>query len=193
MAIGDHYELVLKSACLGEDFRNVIHYVMLAGSGDWTDLATQWATDIESPLEAVLSNQWTASEIEVINLDDPTDYGSLSISWVGDYVAGVPGTLPGWVAWSFKKNRTSREFRNGSIRFSGISEAATDGLDPNATALTELTTLGTALSADVVDLGGNEFRMVIRSLPNLTYPTTRYNEISSVTFNKLTSQVSRRS
>lgn len=192
MASGEHFELILKGECLGTPQYNVMHFLQTAGGAGASALGASFATAAEVAWKNMATAAATWSLIDTINLDDPSDFASLPITWVGGTAGGTAGTMPPWVTWKFKKLRNSRAFRSGFIRISGIAEAELSGLDPIANAVTKANALATILSGTFSDGSGSTWDMVIRSLPNLTYTTTRYGEIAAVDFDGVSSQVSRK-
>lgn len=192
MALGDRYELIMRGTVLGEPQRNVLHFEQFAGGGGAAELAAEFDEEIKPLWQPVFTDQATVTELEVINLDNSTDFATLPVTWVGSGGTGAASTVVPWVCWTFKKVRTDRSFRNGFIRWSGLNETAIQGTAPTAGTLTALNALASQLGLNYVNLAGDEWQMVIRSLPNQSNPNTRYNVISGVSFSHVGSQVSRK-
>lgn len=154
--VGDvlEFTLVQKYGVLADQMLNVFHYEITAASGPepllavGDDLATQWVTQFAPLWAAVTSTGVSITGWVIQNLDDPDDFasGSFPTPLTGD-VAG--DSMPPFVAWGFKLNRTTRATRNGSKRFTGVPESLVASYIPTSGALPDLNDLAAFLGSEV--------------------------------------------
>lgn len=198
MAIGDHFVITLRGRNIvsgGSDSDNVFVYEQISGSGTAQDLLSAWGDDVYGEIVNILAEAWNFGGCECINLDDPTDFGSLSTS-VNGQRTGDP--MPPFVAASFIYRRTSRAFNNGGKRFGPISEADVTAGIPTTTYNGLLQACADALEWIVEDTPTlSQWRPVIWRRPG-TYASGvvaapgLFNIISDVDFTAISSQNTRK-
>lgn len=148
------YRLKDKQRFLAQDVLNTYYFDLINGEGKAQELAEAftavWIPQIVTPQNVAL----THTEVEVVNLDDPTDFYILTHS------SPIPGAdsgdvMPPFVAWGFKKARGSVLQRNGSMRLAGVTESLVSDGVATAGALAELNALATVFSGGLSDGSGN--------------------------------------
>lgn len=192
MAIGDLYQLIDRQDLLGQEVINRYHYVNVSLGGNANDLADAYIQDV---LPSVLATQRSGLEhktIEVINLDDLTDFHTETlVGATGTYPTGE-GQLP-FVTLSMKLVRSTRAIRNGRKAISGISEEFTNasGLDPAVQPLVDA--LAVAMGATIAaPLSAAGFEPTILGEPNDNRPTEIRVPVAGVVFGRIGTQNSRK-
>lgn len=193
MAAGDVFQLKDKQLVFAQEAMNVYYYEAGAGDSTAEDVALTWIADVLPSILDVQTSNVTHLSVEVINLDNVGDFHE---EVFGTPVPGVIGSdpMPSYVAWAFKFNRSDRTVRNGRKAIAGVAENATSGNNPTASALTDLETAADAMGATLELTSGAFIDPVIYGKP--TPPPSslplRVVDVASVTFNRLSTQNTRK-
>lgn len=170
MAIGELYELIDKQFFLGQEVRNVYHYVNRRESGSAQALAEAWAAQVLPSLLNCQHPSLEHYEIECINLDDDNDFGAHGISAVGDNP--IPGeAMPSFVAARVKLIRGSRSVRNGAKRIAGPNEGGVSGNLLTADYLADVQAFADELVNPVISVQAGEWDLVIFGRPTPNRPS----------------------
>ena len=191
MAIGDIFKITLVSHQGAVQFNNVFHYRQTLGVLGGNILAQEFINEVYPHIKSIVSSFTVFDEVQWLNYNDLGDFGiDASIAAeIGDRAGEV---IPTWNAWAFQYNRTTRETRNGSKRFSSVSELDQNFGDPTAPMLPVLEAAASGLE-QFVNFGGTEiWRPVIARLDATGSTVLVTNDVQSVTFKRLASQTSRK-
>ena len=149
MAIGDKYVAVLSGHSifdLENVMQNVFAYEGGTGSSTAFDLADTIGTTVVSVLAPITSGNFMYDTVEVINLDDPSDFAIRAIGTSGSVAGEI---MPKFVAWGFEYFRATREVANGRKSFAGVPETLVENGDATAVAIPLLEDLAELLSNDL--------------------------------------------
>jgi len=149
----NRYEILDGQELFGQDVLNVYYYKQVLGSGGTAaDLKAAYQGYMYPVLQAVQSVGLAHVAIAVRNLDDPTDF---VIELVFPQVLGtVTGdSMPPFVAWAFRMNRTQLNVRNGWKRIGGVPEAGQNGGIPIAGYTPLLDDVAVTMGANLVSAG----------------------------------------
>jgi len=191
MALNDVFKLVLKSNQGVVEINNIFHYRQTFGVTGGSILAQEFINEVFPAIQSVVSDQVTFVGVEYLNYDDNSDFG------IDASIAGETGDRPGeplptFNAWGFQYNRETRDTRNGSKRFSPISELDQAYGSPTAPMLTVLQACASSLG-QYINIGGTEiWQPVIARLTPDGSTVLLTNDVKNVTYTRLTSQVSRK-
>lgn len=196
MAVGNRYQIRDYQVMGGtQQVMNVYHYLHSAGSGDATTLGPSFVGDVMPQIIAVQGAHVVHDKLEVINLDDPSDFTTIPLS--SGNVGTVEGDkLPYTAAWSFRFNRSTRLTRSGRKAIAGVAEADVSGTNsPGATsdALTRLEALAAKLGGLVIDEpdGGTWVPIIVHREPGNPPVYTHYN-ITGVEYVRIGQQDTRK-
>lgn len=192
MAVNDLYMLLDKQDFNGQEFINCYHYLNVDSDGSAEDLADAFAQDVLPSILPVQRPSLVHQLIEVINLDDPSDFHTLA-------VVGGAGTYPtgsgqqSFVSLAYKWLRTTRAIRNGRKAIGGIGEDITtvNGVNPADQAIVDAVAAAMGLTIDA-PLGAAQFAPYLRGLPNLNRPEEIRTPIAGVVFSHIGTQNSRK-
>jgi len=149
MDVGDILQFTARYTYIGVEMLNVFFYIVKTG-GVGGDLATTVSGSFApNVLGQVRNLQISDTEyIDIVGRNHMSLAADVTVPYAvtGNYVAGSGS--PTFVSIGFRLNRDSRLTRNGSKRFGGISEDATDVNSPNYTG-TIVADVEAALSADL--------------------------------------------
>ena len=187
---GDLVRLVYTYSHLGKSMVNVFWYVVGSGTEEMQDIVQQFSNDVVIPVLAVQQNQCLASKLEGFNETDGAGYAVLN------YPPTVLGQRPGerapsFVAYAFRLNRETRLTRHGQKRIGGVSESDIEGNNPIGAVIPLLNDLATAMAGNMVTPSGAVLSPVIRGVDKQTQAVI-LNDVDSVEFTRVTSQVSRK-
>lgn len=200
MASTNRYELKLRSIYGSYECFNVFHYKQTSGTGGALELASSFEMQVLDDLKGITLTTVSYPDIEVVNLDDPTDFCVYSTI---THTAGTRSGdgLPAFVAWGFRLNRATREVRNGYKRFVGVSETDQAGGSSVAGIQSALDAVELALSTALTHAGtGSSWDLVIMrvtrnpedpELPLVGYVYTDF-PVADVTHYALTTQNTRK-
>lgn len=198
MPSGDLYEVKLHQTwgAGGRPILNVFHYRQTVGDGDAEQLITALNFYLSGKIAMATSIQLKLVTWEVINLDDPGDYG---FSTTNDNAGVIQGdALPAYVCFAFRLARNTRAVRNGQKRFAGVAEdVQSNGIVTNGTQLTQLDNLALALAGSIDENAGDNvwYPRIYRAegLNSKGQPVARADfPVSSVTYVGLSTQNSRK-
>nr|CRY96623.1 hypothetical protein [uncultured prokaryote] len=193
MADGAIYMLLDKQRYLGQELLNCYYYAQANGTGNAEEFAE---TFVDVVIPAMLPLQSEGLEhlaIEVINVDDPSDFFELVLSPVISGLVEDAG-MPSYVAWAFKLVRASRVVRNGRKAIAGVTEAQTANNHPTGAALVLLDALADVLGAVLVGTGTDEYQPVIYGKPTPAPSSLplRVVNVANAAFNHLSTQNTRK-
>lgn len=196
-ALGDIIRVVETGTLLGENFKNVYHYLTTLGAplDTVTDFSDAFAATFHPALEEMMSDEVAFTLRVVEDLDDVLFFGEFPLSSVG--LLASPAQ-PSFVAYGVKLQRTFKTTRNGSKRYAGVVDG---GVDDNDVILSSLL-LDAVAAAIVTELEAPAFPLLLGSYVPIifrpansvpTSPAQATNPISAASFSSLiTSQVSRK-
>jgi len=159
MSAGDVYKLVTTYTFLGEEMSNVWHYRQGDGSGAVFELFEAFNAAVLPELLAIQSVGVEYLTADIINYDNPGDFGSFS--YPGTTLGTRAGeSQPPFVTWAFRLNRTSRVTRNGQKRIGGVSEADVQNGVASSGVLTPLDNAAIAMGT-IIEAGLDSYSPVI--------------------------------
>lgn len=184
------YEVVLEQTYFNHNFKNVFHYLATLGQDDDQDLIAQAFNDgILGPLSAIQSDDISYDEIRVANLTGLLADFSLVPTTTGGIIVGDP--MANFVAIPFRYVRTSKETRNGSKRFGGLTEGDAFGGGFDAAFFVQMQAVAPVLAGQISATGIIAEPVILRK-PDIS-GVWLYNEVSTViALNRQTSQNSRK-
>lgn len=122
------------------------------------DISAEWA-DMASNLTAI-------TNVDVINVDDLSDYASDGATVEGLLSYGTP--LPAFNCFGFKKVRKTRAVRNGAVRPHGISEGMIEGAQiTNSDVLLAMASFATACGHTFTGATASYAPRIVRVTPGL--------------------------
>lgn len=198
MATGDMFLLTLTASRVGggDIMQNVFGYQQLDGLEGSSELANEFIEENLPSILAIVSEQTTFTGVSCINLNDPTDFASITLT--GNAGEGNGDPMPPFVSWTFEYVRADRTVRNGRKAFGLVPEVGvTDGVvDPAWVTFVNAT--ATALAGDLDSEGdGSSWRPRIYRRPG-TYssgvvaaPGAMY-PIQTVSYSSVSTQNSRK-
>jgi len=191
MSAGDVYKLVTTYTFLGEEMSNVWHYRQSDGAGAAFEFFEAWNAAV---LPALLDIQSVGVEYltaDIINYDNPGDFGSFS--YPGTTLGERAGEAqPPFVSWAFRLNRTSRVTRNGQKRIGGVSEADVQNGIASSGVLTPLDNAAIAMGT-VVEAGLDVyFPVIVRLTTTPPIEPDIINNISEGVYVRVSTQNSRK-
>jgi len=144
MAVGDHFQLTLRStdSINHLDVQNVFAYEQTFSTQGANALVVGFVDNVLPYIAAILSNATVFVDIVCINLDDLSDYVTQTLGGDGD-VGG--DAMPPFVAFEFEYVRTTRAVNNGRKSFGLVPESSVANGVAVAGVVTALETLEGAL------------------------------------------------
>ena len=191
MSIGDRFKLTLNSQSGSTPMQNVFHYRQTLGVTGGNILAEEFINEVFPHIVSILSNTTVWQSVDWINYDDLADFGTNDsiLGTVGDKAGN---SMPRFNAVSFIYHRDTRATRNGAKRFSVYSEDDQNGGTPDPDFLIALQAAAEGLE-QFINLGVTEiWRPIIARLSSDGSSIVLVNDVESVTFNRLTTQNSRK-
>jgi hypothetical protein len=195
MASGDHYQLLDRQVMNDKVIFNAFHYLQTAGSGGAEECALAY---IDYVLPDMIVIQSTALEhlyIEVINLDNVTDYSTVDLT-TGNVGTASGDYLPPFVTWTFKMTRVERGHHNGRKSVSGVTEGQQENGQPNSGTVASVNALANTMASPIF-YGGSYWSPQIYRAPNSIKPdytnAAAYYSIGGGFFVGISSQNSRKS
>ena len=145
----DIYRIVTKFETLGVKHQNRYYYRQIDQDiSTPNDIANAWLLVVGIPLQDVLNDLTELKEIDVINLDDPSDFGTtVVLAWSGNIIGDA---MPPFVAWRFKLLREDRTFRPGRKAYGLVSEGSVQDGVAIAGILPTLNLVATGLESTLV-------------------------------------------
>lgn len=146
MALIDMYEVLHKHHIGTTQLLNV-YQALRANSGETAgSVSDAFQNDILPVIRLFQDSQVINDSLEIRNLDDPTDFGSFSLSAALGLRGGIETS--DFLAGSVKFPRLRSDMKAGFKRYGPINEADMDGNDMLAATVTLLSNIGAALVAD---------------------------------------------
>jgi hypothetical protein len=187
---GNIYQVKVHQRLLSQDLMNVFYYEQVTAAGDATELAETVDNEIVDLMLPIQVDDLEHFGVEVINLDDLTDFFTLNVNKFGS--TGATESLPSFVAYAFRLNRTTRETRNGAKRIAGVPEGAVNGNTVVAPFVAPAVTLANAMGAELTAaVTLNRYKPVIHRRGSATLPDAT-NDVASCTFLGVSTQNSRK-
>lgn len=150
MATGDDYEIITKFTYLGQLCYNRYYYRQISVGEEpaLDDIVNAWLLQVYPHIQAVTLEDSVLTQIDIINLSNPLEFDTINpLNADGDLVGS---TMPSYVSWTFRLDRSTREFRPGRKSFQGVGEGSTIGNEPTAGILPDLTVLADSLAEFLV-------------------------------------------
>jgi len=191
MTIGHVYQLIDRQGYLGQEVLNVYWYQAVLGADHTSaDVIEAFTNDILPKLVDCQTSQIAHFQVDCVNYANPEDYTVGALSYSGTKSATVSTSMPSYIALAFRLNRDIPGHRSGQKRIAGILDTEVDGNDYTGS-LTPLQLFAVALG-NTIEGSYGEYALFVPKRP-VTLGTNPTGYIcSSVTFQGLTSQVSRR-
>lgn len=184
------YEVVLEQVYYGQSMKNVFHYIATLNQDDDQDkVAVAFDTTILEELSYIQSAAVLYTEIRVANLTGFLADFSMTPTIPDGAVVG--DVCADFVAIPFRYVRTSKETRNGSKRFAGLTEANAEVGGFTSAFFTQMTALAVFLGGQISG-GGIVCDPVILHKPDIS-GVWLFNEVANVLpLNRQTTQNSRK-
>lgn len=185
------YEVTLKATYQGQVVLNVFNYLDLAALDDKQDiLATAFDTAVLPSIQTLQNTGVLYTDIVCANLTGIMADVTIPPTTSGGSVIGED--MASFVACSFRYNRVTKETRNGSKRFCGMTEENAGATGFIAAYITVMTTASVVFLANVMG-GGSSFAPIILKKPPAVGPVYTYNSVANVqVLNRQSTQNSRK-
>lgn len=186
-AVNDVYQLRLKYTVREQRFMNVFHYQATGIAGTASQCRQAVNGQLFPQLQAIMSSETVWGTWEVQNLDDPTDFASVTFTAVGGR-SGTYSTTHD--AFSFTYESARADAQSGGKRFGAV--AASDMIDglPAPALITPIATLEAALATQIT-IAGCTYRPRIYGKRRAQLGTFA-NPVASVNFLGITTQNTRK-
>lgn len=183
---------VARQANIVSDLLNVYAYaesVPVTSNAQLTEFIQEWIDNIQPAILAFQSDQIVYLEVRAEVLDG-LYFSSISQGSVDGAISGT--ALPPYVAYEFIYRRATRVTRNGFKRFPGVIEEAIDQAgNVTGAAATALTAAETVLD-DTLNMSWGTADPQIWGRPIPPSTAHRFNDITEVAFQRVTTQNSRK-
>lgn len=186
------YELILRSTYYDEEIINRFHYVDVdARTGISEQIALAFDLQNTNQLVTLVNDEYTFDTIEV------TELGSNNEIFVRNILNGV-GSLAGLpvaphITWTAKLSRTTRDTRNGSKRWSGLTESAMVDTGLTNNTLTAFQAVMDNLLVPLDILGINTDMAIVSRPQGQTQGPWNFSYVGSIqALNRITSQNTRK-
>lgn len=157
MAVGNVLQLIDRQITLAQECINVYYFEIVSDATGGTNSETLASAFISATLPdllAIQSIECTHTEINVKNLNDPTDFHTTILTTANQ--GSVSGDcMPPYVAWSFQFVRGSLASRHGWKRISGVPESGNFNGVAAAAFTAPLTAVANAMAANLLEGGGS--------------------------------------
>lgn len=191
--MGDIFSLKLSGNLHSQTVNNMFFYEFVgAAGGDAQALGDLFYAWLPPIISTIVSSSYTMTDIEVQNLDTPSDYFVRAFSISGSRSATTQGPFQ---AWGFRINASSLVEKSGAKRIAGVAESDTTNGVCDSAILSDVNAVGAALGGALPLVGTKLFRPRIRHLANpdeLGPPEYYYGLVSSGVFTGVTTQNSRK-
>lgn len=200
MALNDKFKLTAKMTYRGQQLVNTYWYEQRAGSQAQAalTLAQAFENDVQTVIRTVQHTSLLWTQIDVINLDNFSDYASLT----GSEITVPDGTRTGgesntFLAWGFRLNRAVRGVHHGAKRIGGVADDDVVNGTAAAGLVATLASVATALGATLGNPAVAEFipriGRTIKTGP-VENPVYEYQffPITNVSYIRVTTQNSRK-
>lgn len=134
-----------------QDVMNVYHFEKINPELDAEDLATRFAQEFVGELTAIQTAALDHLRIEVINLEDPTDFYIYSLAGIAGAVAGE--RLNTFTSYKVQFLRRRTDMKHGYKRWPGVAESAVNGEQLIAGTIVSLGGLADILTNGLTDGG----------------------------------------
>lgn len=191
MAANDFYKLVTKIFDGDQYYQNRFWYRHTTGTGDASDLVVAWLTDVWSVLQPIIHQDADLIDVTAYNLMAGSEADQVIIP-VNEPGTNIGSKQPNHVALSIKLQPTNTSLKAGGKRFGPITETFTDGNQPAGTAATLVTNLLNALTQQIDDTAGNQFKQQCARVVAENPFTGTFSAVLTSTVLGITSQNSRK-
>lgn len=191
MASGDRFLLTLNGDYHGILWKNVFGYRHDTGSSTAAALGSVFDASVLNALRDMQATSCNYNTIEVINLDEPTDFATVIPTITNG--TDVGDGLPAFVCTAFLIARQSRLVRNGWKRFTGVTEPMVDGQNLASAYQTKANALAGQLTTYLGTVEGDAWypQIVRRTIVNGVTQYTFF-EAGTVSFSKISTQNTRK-
>lgn len=143
---------------------NVYYYRALTAGVTAQMVAQLFSDTIISQVVLIQTDRIAHTSVEVINLDDETDFFEDIFNPTFDGTIGT-ASLPSYASWTFRLVRSSRVVRNGRKAICGVAESATVDNEAAVSAIPELEDTANAFAALLDNNQGEQLEPVIYGAP----------------------------
>lgn len=169
MAVDDIFQLKLKGEYQAESILNVFYYRQINADIVAVNTAQQllegFQVNVLAPMQLVVADTFTWTEIEVVGIRDPFTYNYMDTFALPGLVPSDSTTaLAAFFAWGFRFGRRAPGQRYGFKRIAGLVETQVSGRFPTAGALVSLNDLASAMGSGIAS-GGISFVPAVASRP----------------------------
>jgi len=190
MASGDHYEILDFQELQGQECLNVYVYQATGSDVNAVNVKTVFNDGVAVHMLDLQNEHITHTHIQVINLDDPTDFSDTVVEEAGN-VSG--DCLPPYDAFAIRFVRTSREVRHAHKRIAGVSESAQAQGTLNSGTITNLEAIAAFIAGPIVSSDpAITLTFKIWRRPTLSAPQQFFDIGSYVVNTNVSTQVSRK-
>lgn len=187
----DTYQIKTSFTLLGQVCQNRYYYRQIdTDISTPEDISNAWLLQVGAAIQDVVSDELVLFETEVINLDDPADFGNqVILGWTGVIAGDV---MPPFVAWAFKLNRGDRTFRPGRKAVAGVAEGSVQNGVAIAGIVPDLNIVASAMEDPLVTpVGGSNLIPVLARFV-VGVGVTEWTAVTSVGYRQVSSQNSRK-
>jgi hypothetical protein len=189
---------------MGQVILNHFYYgaapLALIYTGAVVDVATDFATIVLPKLVQVLSTGTVFTNIDIQEHVSGTGVASLSLT-TGNVGVQAGDAMPAFNAWALRSVRTNAQVPRAHKRFGGLSEGSVVNGVMNPVLATDMTNLVSVLNESFNALNGGVTDLIPLAItrvdntvtPHVPRPVPLFEPITYWEYQKVTSQVSRRS
>lgn len=197
MALYDWFELKMSGNLLGQTILNFFNYRAQNGLATALTTGTAFRDTVIPFITPVVVDIYTITEIEVRNINTPTDYWIDTFSAPGQRAVSCDSTFP---AWGFTKNLERPDRHSGGIRIAGVPNDAMVNGYPTGFYAPRLDSLANVFGNYMVNAGGiSELGVIstrcVKDADNHctdTFYPPEFVAVNNVTFDWYTSQNTRK-
>lgn len=194
MAVTLQLTTVARQANIVDDILNVFHYhnndATALSNATINLLLADFIANVLPSILAFQSDQIVYLEVRGEQVGGVT-FGSQPLGSTDGDISG--SALPPYVAYEFIYRRATALTRNGFKRFAGVIEEAIDqGGNVTGTVAGALTAAETALGQELTADSVAFYRPIILGRPTPSVPGLRVGEIDAISFQRVTTQNSRK-
>jgi hypothetical protein len=194
------FKVTLRGLYGNQPTVNVFHYRQtLPLQSIASDVAGFFIAGPLAAIRSVQNSNQTYQEVEVIDTRDVANFHSEAISLAGATTALE--ALPGFIVWSLRLLRSTRDMRSGWKRFSGLNEADISGNTFTTGHLALLNAAAPDIADDLIDGIATLAHCIVRDGPTKATPlvdpndstTWYYTDVAAQSVpNRVTTQNSRK-
>jgi len=185
------FQIRMRQTFLGQNIVNIFYFAEV-DTGDVVLLAqvlTAFKADVYDTIITAQQNSVMGLDLRARRIGGVQED---TLSLLGDDGLRPGPALNSFSAWGFKLDRTTIDTRNGSKRFTGISETDVEGNEPASLMDTILDDVAAVLAINLAMANGAILEPVIFRQGSFVDPDWFGNFVSDAIFTAVTSQVSRK-